>query len=33
MLVGRADVVIQERKKEHIADQKWRKEINKRIAG
>jgi len=32
MLVGRADVVIQERKKEHIAAQQRRKEFNKRMA-
>jgi len=32
MLVGRAEVLIQERKKEHIAAQQRRKEINKRMA-
>jgi transposase InsO family protein len=32
MLVGRAEVVIQERKEKHIAAQQRRKEINKRMA-
>jgi transposase InsO family protein len=32
MLTGKAEEVIQQRKERHIAAQKWRKEVNKRMA-